>query len=148
MKRLPFCSLIILFVLLLKILTKCTIRWRVLPQGSDLVSFLHWSTSPCTILLVAFLATLVSIEQTLMLELWTLLPAMARLALITIGSYIFRSPKLICARSKLILATSTSKYRKNCLRSTLRRWKKSRKWDLGLGVYKEFPENLLMKIYF
>ena len=102
-------------------------------QGPDLVSFLHWSTSPCTILFSAFLATLVSIEPTLMLELWTLLPAMARLAPITIGSYIFRSPKLICARSKLILATSTSKYRKNCLRNTLRRWKKSRKRDLGLG---------------
>ena len=100
--------------------SQCTIieikmnQWvyLIIPQGPDLVSFLHWSTSPCTILLAAFLATLVSVEPTLMLELWTLLPAMARLAPITIGSYISRSPKLICAKSKLILATSTSKYRK------------------------------------
>ena len=104
-------------------------------QFSDLVSSSLFIPTNCNSGIFSSIWKLELLRSALMLELWTLVLAMERLAPITIGSYNFSSPKLmIASTSKLILVTSTSKYWKRYLSYSLWWWKESWKRDLSLGL--------------
>ena len=91
-----------------------------------------------SITLISFLSNfalslaLVSIEATLISELWTLNSAMARTTFITIGSNNFCS-------SNLLLATSTSKWKRRYSSSCLRKILLGNGiWSMGLSIVSAF----------